>query len=218
MQRCIALFELTNKTKYYTDFKEYVFESSMEDFSDYSGSDVIVSTIHKSKGHEFDDVYILINDEYGRDDQQMRKYYVAMTRAKKRLFIHTNTSLFDRISADARNIDSNQYEMPEEIILQMSHKDVYLGFFKSRKNDVLALRGGSTLTYSDHYLYDAKGKRIAKLSNRMQQTLTEWEEKGYKVYGAKVRFIVAWKPQDAPKEEKETAVMLPELYLKKMLS
>ena len=97
----------------------------------------------------------------------------------------------------------------------MSHKDVNLGFFKNRKNEVLALRGGSILTYSDNYLYDLNNKCVVKFSNRMQQTLAEWGEKGYNICNAKVRFIVAWKPQDAPKDEKEIAVILPDLYLKK---
>ena len=218
VRNCITKFESTNKIKYYSDFKEYVFESTIEDFGDYSNSDVIVSTIHKSKGHEFDDVYMLINGGYRKDDQLMRKYYVAITRAKKRLFIHTNTNIFDCIVADAKHIDSRQYETPEEIVIQMSHKDVNLGFFKNRKNEVLSLRGGSSLSYSDHYFYDSNNKCVAKLSNKMQQTLTEWNEKGYDVYDTKVRFIVAWKPQDAPKEEKEIAVILPDLYLKKRQS
>ncbi|MBQ0056130.1 MAG: RecQ family ATP-dependent DNA helicase [Bacteroidales bacterium] len=216
VRRCVELFEATNKTKYASDFKEYVFESSIEDFSDYSGTDVIVSTIHKAKGREFDDVYMLISDGYTRDEQLMRRYYVGMTRAKKRLFIHTNSSVFDRIQVDKHFVSQQRYEMPEEVVLQMTHKDVNLSFFKSRKKEVLALRGGSALTYADHCLHDATtGYPIAMLSARMQQTLAEWQAKGYEVQGAKVRFIVAWKPKDAPKEEKETAVVLADLELKK---
>jgi ATP-dependent DNA helicase RecQ len=218
VKNCITKFETTNKIKYYSDFKEYVFESSIEDFGDYSDSDVIVSTIHKAKGHEFDDVYMLVNGGYTKDDELMRRYYVAITRAKKRLFIHTNTNIFDNIAVDAKYIDSKLYDTPEEIVIQMTHKDVNLGFFKNRKNEVLALRGGSILNYAAHHLYDSNNRCVAKLSNRMQQTLAEWEEKGYDVYDAKVRFIVAWKPQDAPKEEKEIAVILPDLYLKKRQS
>lgn len=217
VRRCVELFEATNKMKYAGDFKEYVFESSVEDFSDYSGTDVIVSTIHKAKGREFDDIYMLITGGYTRDDQLMRRYYVGMTRARKRLFVHTNSSVFDRIQTDKYLVSQQPYDMPDEVILQMTHKDVNLGFFKSRKKEVLALRGGSALTYADHFLHDATtGRPVAMLSARMQQKLTEWQEKGYKVRGAKVRFIVAWKPKDAPKEEKETAVVLADLELKRV--
>ncbi len=217
VRRCTELFETINKTKYASDFKEYVFESSIEDFSDYSGTDVIVSTIHKAKGREFDDVYMLIADGYTRDDQLMRRYYVGMTRAKKRLFIHTSSSIFDRIQVDKHLVSQQQYEMPEEVVLQLTHKDVNLGFFKTRKKEVLALRGGTVLTYADNCFHDAtNGYPVAMLSARMQQTLVEWQEKGYEVQNAKVRFIVAWKPKDAPKEEMETAVVLADLCLKKI--
>lgn len=39
------------------------------------------------------------------------------------------------------------------------------------------------------------------------------EAKGYKVTNAKVRFIVAWKPKDAPKDEKESAIPLIDLTM-----
>lgn len=70
------------------------------------------------------------------------------------------------------------------------------------------------MTYSDFFLYSSlSDKPVAKLSLKMQETLSEWEERGYKVKSASVRFIVAWKPKDAPKEEPETAVLLADLRL-----
>lgn len=47
----------------------------------------------------------------------------------------------------------------------------------------------------------------------MQTVISEWNKKGYEVKAVSVRFVVAWKPKDAPKEEPETAVLLPELVL-----
>jgi len=212
-RRCIELFEATNKSKYVSDFKEYVFESNIEDFSDYSGSDVVVSTIHKAKGREFDDVYMLITGGYAHDDRLMRRYYVGMTRAKKRLFIHTDSPIFNQIQADRHFVDQQQYEMPRDVVLQMGHKDVNLNFFKSRKEKILALRGGSALGYANVYLHDATGYPVAMFSARMQQALSEWQAKGYEIKSGKVRFIVAWKPKDAPKGEQETAVVLADLCL-----
>lgn len=87
LKRCIELFEKINKAKYLTDFKELVFESTTEDFCDTSDADVVVSTIHKSKGCEFDDVYMLVSQPQHVTDSEMRSYYVGMTRARKRLFI-----------------------------------------------------------------------------------------------------------------------------------
>ena len=157
---------------------------------------------------------LVISDSYAKDTHLVRRYYVGITRAKNRLFVHTNGDCFNRLSADRYLIDQQQYDMPEEIVLQLSHKDVYLGFFKERKQEVLALRGGDSLTYSDFFLYSSlTDKPVTKLSLKMQDTLSEWEERGYKVKSASVRFVVAWKPKDAQKDEPETAVLLADLTL-----
>lgn len=214
VKRCIEQFEQTNKAKYFSDFKDFVFESSVEDFCDVSEADVVVSTIHKAKGREFDDVYMLISDNYVKDIHLMRRYYVGITRAKTRLFIHTNGDCFNQLSADRYLMDQRQYNMPEEIVLQLSHKDVHLGFFKDKKQEVLALRGGDSLTYDNFFLYRSLTDRpVAKLSSKMQRILSEWEQRGYKVKSASVRFVVAWKPKDAQKDEPETAVLLADLML-----
>ncbi|MDE7154110.1 MAG: RecQ family ATP-dependent DNA helicase [Muribaculaceae bacterium] len=214
LQRCISLFEQTNKAKYLTDFKEFVFESTIEDFCDLSDADVVVSTIHKSKGREFDDVYMLINEPQIIQDKDMRRFYVGITRAKERLFIHTNSSLFEGIPVDERIIYQDQYGMPDEIVLQLSYKDVNLGFFKERKNEILALRAGQKLRFADNYLYECNGhKPLAQLSQKMQNELQEWNDRGYKVSSASIRFIVAWRPKGSLQEE--NAVLMVDLSLTK---
>ena len=155
VRRCMELFEQTNKAKYMSDFREFVFESSVEDFCDVSGADVVVSTIHKAKGKEFDDVYMLLAGNYQKDDCLVRRYYVGMTRAKNRLFVHTNGNYFDGLRVDQYFVDQWQYDMPDEIVLQLSHKDVNLGFFKGLKREVLALRSGDPLVYRDSCLCNA---------------------------------------------------------------
>lgn len=47
----------------------------------------------------------------------------------------------------------------------------------------------------------------------MKKTLSEWENKGYTVASASVRFVVAWKSKEAPKEDPELAVLLPDIHL-----
>ena len=214
VKRCIELFEQINKVKYYSDFREFIYESSVEDFCDISDADVVVSTIHKAKGREFDDVYMLLSDYYSKDDNLIRRFYVGMTRAKNRLFIHTNGKLFNNTNIDKFTIDSNTYSMPEEVVLQLSHKDVYLGFFKERKKEILSLRSGDPLNYKDTIFYNTTTNTpIAKLSKNMQVVIEDWHNKGYNIKSASVRFVVAWKPKDAPKEETETAVVLIDVML-----
>ena len=143
----------------------------------------------------------------------MRRYYVGMTRAKNRLFIHTDSHLFDRIKADQHIVDTKEYAMPEEVVLQLSHKDVNLGFFKNLKREILSLRAGDSLSYDNFILSNNCAKPVAKLSQNMQQKMMEWQERGYMVKSASVRFIVAWKPKDAPKDEPEHAVLLADMVL-----
>ena len=219
LKRCISLFEQTNKSKYLTDFKEFVFESSVEDFCDLSGADVVVSTIHKAKGREFDDVFMLIAKPQHIREEELRRYYVGITRAKERLFIHTDDSLFDRMPADEHHVCLQNYSLPDDIVLQLTHKDVNLGFFKSRKHEILALRAGDTLRFDNNYLYDCRtNMAVAQLSQKMQAELSTWGERGYSIFSASIRFVVAWRPKDATHEEKESAVLLIDLMLKKAIT
>ena len=143
-----------------------------------------------------------------------RQYYVGITRAKNRLFIHTNGDLFSKLPVDIVNNDNKQYSMPEEIVLQLSHKDVFLDFFKNIKKEVLALRSGDPLIFEDNYfLVPFTHRAIAKLSTKMQAIIASWKEKGYSVRSASVRFVVAWKPKDAPKDESEYAILLIDVVL-----
>ena len=216
LERCLRLFEQTSREKFLTDFKEFVFESMTEDFCSTADADVVVSTIHKSKGHEYDDVYLLVTQPQHVTDLEMRRYYVGMTRAKSRLFIYTDSSLFDRLPADLHIVDQASYGLPEELELQLTHKDVNLGFFMCRKREVLSLRAGEQLRFADNYLYALDACRpIAQISKKMQDELVLWDERGYMVSSATIRFVVAWKPKDAPKDEKENAVLLLNLGLKK---
>lgn len=174
LKRCIELFEKINKAKYLTDFKELVFESTTEDFCDTSDADVVVSTIHKSKGCEFDDVYMLVSQPQHVTDSEMRSYYVGMTRARKRLFIYTNSTLFDRLPADIHQVDQTPYVFPDEVMLQLSHKDVNLGFFKSRKKEILSLRSGEKLCFANNLLYVPNNQQpVAQLSQKMQAELAQ---------------------------------------------
>ena len=217
----MSKFERTTKEKYWTDFLEFAYESSLEDFKDFSGADVIVSTIHKSKGYEFDNVYMLVKKGYQQDDAQMRKYYVGMTRAKKGLFIHTNSDIFSGLDGCRYFTDKSVYSMPEEIVLQLTHKDVFLDFFKTRKKEILSMRSGDSLAFFENRLYhigehDERGFCVAMLSVSMKEKLNLWREKGYEVVAASVRFVVAWKAKDAQPDEPESAIILPDLKLRRI--
>lgn len=217
LKRCLELFEQTNRSKYYTDFKEFIYESELEDFCDSSGADVTISTIHKAKGREYDDVYMLVTGDFILNNEQLRKYYVGMTRAKKNLLIYTTSNHFNTTLPGVQClIDNHDYPLPDTVVLQLTHRDVVLSFFTTRKKEVLSLVGGDSLAYKENYLLNPKtGNYVVKLSGRMVDSLKQWEDKGYYVFSSSVRFVVAWKAKDAEEETPETAVILPELTLVK---
>ncbi len=216
IMRCVETFEKTNNARYLSDFKEFVFESSVEDFCDLSGEGIMVSTIHKAKGREFDNVYMLVSSNHSMDDSMRRRFYVGMTRARNYLSVHTNTVFFNHLSADQYIGDNNEYPMPDEVVLQLSHKDVNLGFFDKLKREILDMRSGDRLSYRDYMLCNVHtGLPVAKLSAKMQKDLSQWEGRGYQVKSAVVRFVVAWKPKEAPKGASESAVLLADMVLEK---
>ena len=170
LHRSLQIFEQTNRAKYYSDLKEFVFESSVEDFCDITDSDIVVSTIHKAKGHEFDHVLMLITHPEHPTDEILRRYYVGMTRAKQTLTIHTNGNLFDTLHTAQHLYDAQAYDEPNEIVLQLSHKDVNLGFSKPHKDTILSLRSGMPLTYHDHCLcLPSTSRDIAQFSIKMNE-------------------------------------------------
>ena len=207
-------FERTNRSKYRSDLADFVFESNLEDFCGDGQHTVLVSTIHKSKGREFDTVYMLLNGDQANTEEKVRKLYVGMTRAKQNLYIHCNTDLFSTMKMDFVDYqyDSNPYMMPSEITLQLTHRDVYLDFFKGKKMQILQLRSGMPLYYDNGHLRISSGETMACLSTQMCQELADWATKGYLVKSAKILFIVAWKGKD---ETEDAAVLLPELVLQK---
>lgn len=213
----IADFEETNRTKYWTDLMEFVKESKLEDFYEGSKGMVLVSTIHKAKGREFDNVYMLLNQVSANTDEEKRKLYVGMTRAKRELYIHENNSVFRSyiLSAVEHTEDAFIYPEPPEIILPLSHRDVVLDFFKGKKELVFRLRSGAELHTDGDYFsaeLDDHTVRIAKMSKACAARLHELSEKGYLPYKVIVRFVVAWKGDEG---KDETAIVLPDLYLKK---
>jgi ATP-dependent DNA helicase RecQ len=132
-QRLIRDFEETNtKKKYKSDLEIFVKESKIEDFIGHNTEIILVSTIHKAKGKEFDNVFLLLQNMNDFTDDVKRQLYVAITRAKQNLTIHTNNKLFENITANNLTVlsDNQEYPSPNTLIKQLSHRDVNLGYFK----------------------------------------------------------------------------------------
>ena len=196
MKRFFADFEATNKNFYRSDLREFVLDSSIDDFVATDENTVFVSTIHKAKGREFDTVHLMLGGIQKMDNDMIRTVYVGITRAKHHLYIYHDTSVL-----------TNQ----PSIVLSLSMRDVWLDYFRSRKEQILRLRSGDKLNYSDGYLL-SQGVRIGSLSNAMREHIKEFEANGYAVSNVEVSFVLAWRPRI---EEKEIAVCLANLVLNK---
>jgi len=215
---CIKIiedFESSNpKRKYWSDFEVFLRESKLEDFITGSIETVLVSTIHKAKGKEFDNVYLMLNQFNTNNDSRKRDLYVAMTRAKNNLSIHLNNNILDYISIDNINrlSDSNAYSTQETIVLQLTHRDIWLDFFidPNRQKAMRKLRSGDDLELKEGTCYDANHQAILKLSKAFIVRLDALMGKNYVVDSVKINFMLLWKKEGY---EEEYKIILPEIYL-----
>ena len=191
------------KTKYKSDLKQYIRESSLEDLESGAGGAVLVSTIHQTKGREFDNVFLAYGGFMGADDETRRAVYVAITRAKRNLHIFCNGGYFDRIGAEGlvRTADDTDYPGPSLICLQLSHKDVALGHFKNWRRFIDTLVSGQELTIGETgcFLGDSM---IVKFSVKFIADMAQLKEQGYAPAKASVRHIVYWQGKDMDEEIK----------------
>ena len=195
MQHFFVDFEVTHKSYYRSDLSEYIFESNIEDFIAADNKSIFVSTIHKAKGREFDTVYLLSPVPDGRDINDMRAYYVGLTRARRNLYLATNPPA--------------EYA---SISIPLNMRDVWLDLFRNRKDVVLSLRSGDSLLYNDSCLQNEQGITVATLSASGKEKLKAWTDKGYEVASAKVSYTLAWRPKDS---NTEYAVCLANVVLSK---
>lgn len=224
-------FSELNGKKYYTDLDSFLREARFEDFCSFEKDEICVSTIHKAKGREFDTVYMLVSGYSELSDEQRRNIYVGITRAKSELYIFHDTSYFDNIRNGMQSrefrwgVDSAVYPEPEEIILPLFHKDVWLGFFKSRTCQTIIpdLQSGDPLRVKEEL--QGEGSRLyfeANIQGRWQKaaccskdffkTVAAHKQKGYAPIEAQVQFIVSWWDKD---EEKAYDILLPVLKMRK---
>ena len=243
IQCCLTSFERTSRTKYLSDFQEFLAESSIEDFlpdpssaqaaaddkaTPASRAEVIVSTIHKAKGREFDTVFLLCGRRQHETNPAvvLRQLYVAITRAKQNLYIHCVGDLFAHMGIARYTFDSAQYPLPDTITIQLTHRDLFLDYFKDKKAAILALRSGDGLCFEIDTIYSPTGMPLARLSAKQRDEIAHWRELGYSVTSAQVRYIVAWRPSDNPAfaatpsapsaPQPPVAVLLADLHLSRM--
>ncbi len=208
----IREFEVTHpKTKYISDLRLFICESKMEDFTIAGTDTILVSTMHKAKGREFDNVYLMLNHFDMSTDEKRRLLYVAMTRAKERLVIHYNGSFEGWMNVPGLTItsDYNTYALPKEISIQLTHREVNLGYFKYVQRQIKPIKTGDILTVDEEGCLDKNNEPILKFSAKQLEEIKKLKAEGYLPKKAVVSFLVYWYDE---KNEKESLIVLPEVF------
>jgi ATP-dependent DNA helicase RecQ len=138
-----------------------------------------------------------------------------MTRAKTNLTIHYNGRYLEELKAEELSYQSDDqaYTEPRQISIQLSFRDVFLDYFEHTQRQMNDLYSGCLLKILSEGLGNSAGEPLLRYSLRFKATLTEWQQKGFALAGAKANFIVYWKMQS---EEKEIKIVLPEVVLKRV--
>lgn len=204
-------FEATQtKKKYLSDLEVFIRESRLEDFLNEHGESIFVSTIHKAKGKEFDNVILMLDQFNAATDEAKRQLYVAMTRAKKNLTIHLNTPLFDNYSVESmERLDDNVlYEPPDELVMHLTFKDIWLDYFTYRQHLVDQLMSGQVLAIHQADALSFNGQPVLKFSKHYLEEIASLKSRNYVLKSAKVNAIVYWLKEGSDREVK---IVLPEL-------
>lgn len=208
-------FEITNPAKKYkSDLDVFIRESKLDDFFNENGETIFVSTIHKAKGKEFDNVFLLLekNDLFDANtDARKRELYVAMTRAKQNLFIHCNEEYLNHLNAEnlERIEDTASYSPPNRIAMHLGHKEIWLDYFINKQSLISELTSGDVLKLNGDECLNSKGQSILKFSQQFMRQVENMKGKNYELKNVKVNFVVYWLKEGA---EKEIQIILPEVY------
>ena len=199
------------KSRYKSDFEVFVRESSAEDFVETGTSEIIVSTMHKTKGKEYDNVVIMLDNFKCDKDEERRLLYVAFTRAKNNLAIHLNTGLLDGIDADGlvRKHDNAEYSRPDEVDLVLGMQDVWLSDFSRRQAVVSKFFAGDPLYVKDAMLCDKYDRQALRFSSRFSKEYGKLQAEGYVPERAEVDTVLMWKNNEMTDEIR---IILPRIH------
>jgi len=197
LEKVVEGFRKEYETYYISLWESYLDEIKFEDFS--NSSRVTVSTMHKAKGKEFDTVIVLLHPRQ-IDDELIRLYYVAVTRAKKELIILTDKkSLLSIMPKDITVIkDSNHYEEVNTKTFIMTLRDVFLGFCGWHNGRTEPLVAGTKVQMRkrsrDKRFHLFVGNNIVEcLSKDFSKKIDEYIEAGYSVDDIEVESVVVWR-------------------------
>ncbi|WP_185908535.1 DEAD/DEAH box helicase [Campylobacter troglodytis] len=200
-----------------SDFESFLEELSFESLENFKNT-LIISTMHKAKGKEFDNVFVGLNESFEfHKPSERRLLYVAFTRAKERLFVHSKNDFLSPLKEyfNEALIYDKKDDKANKISLIMSLKDLILSdtfakdkdrnFIKSIQDNINSLQRMGVVFKAGEYcevrIKEAKdktyinlyyqNKAIASLSQSFREKI--FAKKGYILESkAKISYVVKW--------------------------
>ncbi len=184
------------------EWTDYVRQIRIGDVARTGEDSIFVSTMHKSKGREFTNVFLHL-EGYAMDrDADLRLLYVACTRAMERLVIHTDAPFLPEYddSTLVRESSSVEHPMPEQIDYVLGMRDVNLGSCWYEAAQINALRTGAELqpVARDFNNGPAPGLGtddtcLLLYSQRFKDgPYAKLQQLGYSITAASVEYLVHW--------------------------
>jgi ATP-dependent DNA helicase RecQ len=201
LQKIIDRFLQESQNYYVSQWLVYLDEIKLEEFENYKKT-VTVSTIHKSKGMEFDKV-ILVVDKTPKTDKDIRLYYVGMTRAKSELtIIRQGNNSFEKKEFANYYFDDNVYIQNEKTVtLIMSLGDVNLGYKGHHNYHDYELISGENIRIEKRDKYKTlciiyNYKIIGRLSQSFHRKIMQYFNEGYQFNTTVLDYVLVWYNSD----------------------
>ncbi|MDA3079694.1 MULTISPECIES: DEAD/DEAH box helicase [unclassified Campylobacter] len=191
--------EQNQKQEQIIKFKKFIQNFKIDELEFDSSSkkkdkdEIIVSTMHKSKGREFDCVYVLATDynKFNTPNEYIKRLiYVALTRAKNDLIIYDAFGNFANLSKN--------FSMKEEIndgpniqkSFIMGFDDIIISNDEVQENiDMRNVVSGDTVCINGKNIY-INNMKIATFSSKGKDKIDRILAAGFKICSAHVQHVV----------------------------
>jgi ATP-dependent DNA helicase RecQ len=207
-------FEKRSEGRYEVgEWKDHARGLRLGDVVNVGDDTVLVTTMHKAKGKEFDSVFLyLVNENMSKDDER-RLIYVACTRAKKHLSIHANTSIFRHNPAPGVEHSTNtvSYPEPAELEYVAGMKDVWLDSMIPAQKAIAKVHSGSALLVGHSFQIPGDDTSLKFAKKLRDGEFQAFARSGYVPVSATVEYKVHWYSKN---DGKEYEVVLPRVRFK----
>jgi ATP-dependent DNA helicase RecQ len=103
--------------------------------------------------------------------------------------------------------------LPNEISIQLCHKDVKLGYYQFVQHRIKHLKSGDELKIAEEGCLNKNGELVLKFSKSKLEEIEKLKADRYILIKAVVSFLVYWYDKE---KEKESLIVLPEVrFVKK---